>query len=136
MDTKTCTKCKEMKPRDAFHVDKNRRDGLQSSCKACNRAYRDANVERIKAQRKEYWRVNAERLNAEGAIYYRANTERIKDINKVKAAKITRSYVANRLKIPAAKLTDDLYEAYKAQLELKRLNRELNNTLKGLKNEQ
>jgi predicted RNA-binding Zn-ribbon protein involved in translation (DUF1610 family) len=34
-ETKRCPKCGEVKPREAFQRHKNRKDGLQSACKAC-----------------------------------------------------------------------------------------------------
>ena len=35
---KACTKCGESKPREMFHRDRSKSDGLYSSCKACVRA--------------------------------------------------------------------------------------------------
>jgi 5-methylcytosine-specific restriction endonuclease McrA len=40
--TKRCTKCGEIKPLNAFNLDKRLRDGLQSDCKACEKDYRQA----------------------------------------------------------------------------------------------
>lgn len=36
---KTCSKCKEIKPRNSFHVDIGRVDGLKSHCKECHSNY-------------------------------------------------------------------------------------------------
>lgn len=47
---KTCKKCNESKPLDAFHKASKNKDGLQSRCKPCNnssaREWQDANPER------------------------------------------------------------------------------------------
>jgi len=51
--TKQCTKCEEIKPKTDFHMDKSKKDGLLSSCKACKnewqKEYDQANKEKIKA---------------------------------------------------------------------------------------
>lgn len=39
-DTRACTKCAQVKPREAFHPDASRPDGLRSHCKACRAAGR------------------------------------------------------------------------------------------------
>ena len=39
METKTCTKCKQEKAMDDFHVRKNRKKGRVSRCKECTRQH-------------------------------------------------------------------------------------------------
>lgn len=79
MDSKTCTKCGETKPRDEFHRDKSKRDGRRSRCKKCVRAqkaeYYSRNRDAILAQQSEYYarpEVGAHRAE-HYAEYYQSN---------------------------------------------------------------
>jgi hypothetical protein len=45
---KRCNGCRATKPRSAFSLDKSKRDGLQSRCKACNAAYLDTKEGRLR----------------------------------------------------------------------------------------
>jgi hypothetical protein len=78
---KRCTKCGELKPREAFSRATRLRDGLQYACKACNAAYHAANAERIAKQKREYNAANRERMEERqreyDRKYYAANRERI-----------------------------------------------------------
>ena len=47
---KTCTRCRNALPRDAFHAAKKSSDGLQSTCKACNLARLNADNADKRAQ--------------------------------------------------------------------------------------
>jgi len=53
---KTCANCKEEKSIDHFSTDKSKPDGKCNKCKACNKAYYDANRERSSTRSKEYGR--------------------------------------------------------------------------------
>lgn len=59
MKTKACNKCEEEKVLTEFYKDRSRKDGHESKCKACKKAY-DASPERAKkrleAWSKWYWR--------------------------------------------------------------------------------
>jgi hypothetical protein len=55
---KTCTKCHETKPVEDFAKDNRTEGGLQPKCKACNKAYREANRESIIPYLREYHKVN------------------------------------------------------------------------------
>lgn len=102
--TKVCTKCGESKPTTEFSKNKAAPDGLQYKCKACNRAYAQANRQRITErerasraadpekyrERSRAWReANAEQKRANDHAYYMANREQI--IKRVRAY-----YAANR----------------------------------------
>lgn len=56
-DTKTCTKCNQLKPYDNFNADSRRKDGKRASCKDCDadqkKRIREDNLS-------EYRRRNAE----------------------------------------------------------------------------
>lgn len=72
---KTCRTCGLAQTADAFAKDKNKRDGIHTKCKACVKAYKAANSERIKVQSKEYRQANKAALAAYQAKYriaYRA----------------------------------------------------------------
>lgn len=65
---KACTRCKELKPLEAFSPSKIHRLGRHSWCKACiaqkNREYRAANREKFKARDREYYQKNKEKSRA------------------------------------------------------------------------
>jgi hypothetical protein len=74
---KTCTKCSETKPLDQFYRDKKTRDGCTIQCKACRKAYDQANRETIAQRQRAYNVANAE-ANAEyQRNYRRANAQAI-----------------------------------------------------------
>ena len=96
---KRCTNCGETKPREAFNRNKTKRDGLDSGCKACKRAYRLANRERISGDKRAYAAANAERIVEYRREYYASNAERLKEkqrkyyvANSEQAAEYTREY--------------------------------------------
>lgn len=80
--TKFCGKCKKNLPVSGFSKDRRSRDGLQSRCKACSKAWRDANPEYQKAwheARPEYrkaWRgANPEKVATHDKKWREANPE-------------------------------------------------------------
>ena len=79
MDTKVCSKCKNLKTLDGFYKDKSKKDGHYPQCKVCkkdsNAEYRAANPEK----RKEYRAANVEKKKEYNAEYYAANPEKIKE---------------------------------------------------------
>lgn len=89
---KTCTRCSTEKPLEDFDRNKRKRDGRDPSCKACAKAYREANRVRILANKAEYYKANRgrildylsewrdgnrDRIAANGSEYRKANKERI-----------------------------------------------------------
>ena len=70
---KTCTKCGEVKPIDAYARDRQKRDGRVSRCRACisaqNAAYYESNREKISAQNAAYREENREYAKAYAAAY-------------------------------------------------------------------
>ena len=95
-DLKTCTKCKEEKPRSEFHKNKSNKDGLQNQCKGCVRQdkkqYYKENAEKILQQQRQYQKENAEKIKQRDRRYYRENAEKIlqqqKQYQKENAEKI------------------------------------------------
>lgn len=73
---KTCTKCLVSKPLDAFSADKKRRDGRQFHCKACNKAYYDANRAKILEEKKRYHEENRDEKNEKSRQWGERNPDR------------------------------------------------------------
>jgi len=102
---KRCGKCKQHKNESEFGKDKSRKDGLQRRCKACWKAYNEANKEKKKA----YNEANKEKIKATEKAYREANKEKIKarqkahrEANKEKIAAQQKAYrEANKEKIKA-----------------------------------
>ena len=82
METKTCSKCKREKPLTQFSKDKSKKDGHKYVCKLCakvrDKAYREANREKLKARKKAYRESNPEKIKALSKAWYEANREKIK----------------------------------------------------------
>lgn len=67
---KRCSKCGELKPRQAFALNKRRHDGLQVYCKACNAAYRRDRKPEKAAYNKSYYEAHADDLREYGRNYH------------------------------------------------------------------
>ncbi len=98
---KTCSKCKEEKSVEDFSKNKKSPDGLQYSCKACQKVYdrelyqanrgevlakrkvyRKENREKISERSKDYYAANREKIAAQHKCYYQANREETLERNK------------------------------------------------------
>ena len=129
MKTKTCSKCKETKGIGEFHKDKSTKDGLNSRCKSCKKAYQEANKDKFKAyreankkkiakQKKAYREANKEKIATSNRAYREANKEKIaermkayREANKEKIALRDKAYVeANKDKIA---VRNKAYKKYK-----------------------
>ena len=91
---KLCNRCKATKPREDFNRCRGRKDGLQGSCRQCqkdmaNGEYRDRrlelgrkrreeNPELIAEEKRRYRASHLEKIKARDAAYYRGNSESIK----------------------------------------------------------
>ena len=101
---KTCSKCGESKPLEAYNKKHTAKDGLHSQCKACMKVYNDANKERKKAGAAAWREANKERNLANALAWYKANKERAQasravwtEVNKDRlAAQQAEWYKANR----------------------------------------
>lgn len=69
---KTCNICKASKPRSEFYRSARARDGLQSRCRECAKAYS-----------REWRRQNPDRVRAQNVAWYAANRERHRERVKV-----------------------------------------------------
>ena len=97
---KACSKCKEAKCYEAYHIDKREKDGRTSACKKCINARRKSkrleNIENVRAYHRAYRRAHAKQQNeknrtkyredveakAKKAAYYQKHVERIKLLRK------------------------------------------------------
>lgn len=79
---KRCTKCGEEKPREMYCRDKDKRDGLHSQCKTCQREYRQRNTDRKREQNRKYYLENTERCLNYQREYYQQNAERRREYNR------------------------------------------------------
>lgn len=73
---KTCGKCNEMLPFVMFGVDKQKSDGLSSSCKSCQSNSRAANREKTKTYAAKYREENKEKVKAGIAKWREENPEK------------------------------------------------------------
>lgn len=67
---KICSKCKENKPIEDFHTNKNRVSGFTSSCKSCYKAFYQENAATIKDRAKNYRLSNPEKKRLSDQRYY------------------------------------------------------------------
>jgi len=83
MDTKVCSKCREVKTLDGFSKNKTKKDGCQSKCKVCVKEYGAkcyaANPEKIKKKNAKYYAANPEKVKEQHAEYLAANPEKRKE---------------------------------------------------------
>lgn len=94
MNTKFCRKCGTVKTRAEFSVQRRNKDGMQSSCKACNAARYAANAEAELAKRAIYYAANSDKIKAREAQRYIKKAEYIK-------SRVKQYSLANKEKIRA-----------------------------------
>jgi len=85
--TKHCTKCDQDKGLSEFSKRRSSKDGLQSQCRACGRAYQEANREKIRAKKKAYREANREKFlayNREYRPHRRANDSIYRQIDNTR----------------------------------------------------
>ena len=79
METKICSNCDQEKPISEFPKCKRNKDGLDTHCKECrnakNKAYREANKDKVKVARHKYYEENKEHILAQKKIYADAHKE-------------------------------------------------------------
>jgi 5-methylcytosine-specific restriction endonuclease McrA len=80
---KTCTKCGETKPLDAFALNRrNKTDGRHARCKSCSAEYYAANRERNAESRREYARQYYQANRAKVDAYRAVNREKLNDYQR------------------------------------------------------
>ncbi len=98
---KQCSKCKETKSLSEFSKCKSKKDGYQTICRPCQKAYYEANKEKIAAKKKVYREANKEKIAAKSKAYREANKEKIAAKNKVWYEANKAYYEVNKEKIAA-----------------------------------
>jgi hypothetical protein len=79
---KRCAKCGELKSRDQFCKDKQKKDGLQYKCKACDAAYRVENSERIAARHHKRYVKNRDKILAANRQRYMNNRDKANEYSR------------------------------------------------------
>lgn len=95
--TKHCTKCGQEKPLTSFQKHSAHKDGLDARCKTCaaarQKAYCEANREKVAAKNKNYREANKKKVAAIQKAYYEANKKKLaanqKDYCKANREKLT-----------------------------------------------
>ena len=119
---KTCSKCGETKNVSEFHRDKRKECGFRPQCKACARAYYQANKEKFAEQQRAYREANREKVAQRHRAYNEANKEKVSEYgrayrraNRKRIAEKRRAYYqANKEKILERHLAR--YEAKKEEI--------------------
>jgi len=100
---KCCTTCGEWKALESG-FNSNGKGGRRPDCKACEKAYREANKERIAERDRNYREANKERITEYSRNYYEANKEYYaergrnhREANKESIAERMRNYQADNL---------------------------------------
>ena len=74
LDTKQCSKCKEIKSLDNFSKDKQHSSGLKSACKTCSafrfKEWREANLDKVREKDKIKMLVKKYKISKEEATVY------------------------------------------------------------------
>jgi 5-methylcytosine-specific restriction endonuclease McrA len=78
-DYKACSKCGNTQPLENFRANKASKDGRQSACKSCQKAFYQANKTYYAEYSKKHRAENPEIYSARDKKYYRQNSETIKE---------------------------------------------------------
>jgi hypothetical protein len=94
--SKRCSKCREVKPLDAFGRDRTTSDGLKCRCRDCTREDSQrryaANAEVIRERRRGYYEANAETQRESRRRWYQEHKEEEAEANR---ERVRRWYQAN-----------------------------------------
>lgn len=83
VNAKKCSKCKILKPLEAFSKCRKSKVGRKSRCKCCISEDRLLNTDKIAASRRKHYEENAEHLKAKGRLRYLENKKEIDAYNKL-----------------------------------------------------
>ena len=74
-----CGKCHEIKEVSEFSKNKNKKDGVNITCKECVKEYYKQNVDKIKGQKAEYYKQNTDKIKKYQTKYNKQNDYKIKE---------------------------------------------------------
>lgn len=100
---KPCAHCKESKPLDEYHRNKDTKDGRVTICKSCTRLYREANKERIAAVAKAWHQAHPERIREANRKWREKNPTYSRDHYRANREEILRKAKEKRAALKAAK---------------------------------
>lgn len=144
--TKTCSKCKQVLPLDAFGKNRRNKSGLQHKCKRCDsidqinyykarrekmakigRVYQEASREKIAERKRAWYAENRENEAKRRRAYREANREKVLEIqrdwyteNREKVAKRRRENLAERSRAYRAANREKMAERKRARQEASR----------------
>jgi len=116
IESKTCSKCEEIKPIIEYAKNKNKWDGICSQCKMCQKKYYNENSDKVKERISKYIKENPEKKKQQDKKSYQKRKEKIYEYkkeyyknNKEKIKEYHREYKRERRKIdPNFKLRNDI----------------------------
>lgn len=147
MEYKTCTKCLEEKPLFEFRkYYRGKKAFYRGECKGCHnmmereRYYKNEELRENAKTRKKIWyetnpnkhkeysqrfrEKNRERYNQLQRKWSKSNSRKVNHIQKKSCQKLSDGYVKGKLRsrhdVPTSKITPDIIEFYRLQLQLKR----------------
>lgn len=131
MQTKKCNKCNQEKSLSEFSKALNRKIGVQSKCKSCDKEYRQKNREKILkyltdyndknrdellSKRKKYRLENIEKVREQGRIWAINNPEKIKSSKQKLMIKNKEKYYAKTYERNSARRKTDSFYNLKCRL--------------------
>lgn len=80
--SKACRKCRSVKAASEYSPDKRNKDGLQSNCRTCQRAYRATRLEQERAYQKARHTRNPDRERERVKIWRKQNPDKVRAQNR------------------------------------------------------
>jgi len=125
---KLCSKCKEVKQNSEFYVSKKAKCGLYSWCKTCttktSARYYNSNLEKQRENQRAKYAKNREKYIAYNRTWRAANPEKNNAMHRKADRKsietLSDKYIAQKLHAPISDLPQELIEAKRLQLTIKR----------------
>ena len=134
--TKVCSKCGVEKEVGEFLPLKNAKDGLRGYCRECerakNKAWAEANPDKVRAKTKAWREANPEKVRARVKAWAEANPDKVRAKNKAGRDELRDSYVKHKLGVSTA--PSELIELKREQLKMHRLTKQFNQLLKEKNN--
>ena len=98
METKVCSKCKQLKDTCEFSSSKRNKNGLRGECKECQKKYYILNSEKLKSRRIERYNENTEKEQTKIREYYKNNKSAIINSLRIKKQKNEKLRIISNLR--------------------------------------